>query len=93
MPPSEDDGVAGHGGETSQEAGEVWAASPSAVWVAGCHGLGDGGGDGVGARWGCLVGVAQRRPCPAEMPDEGGAEHADQHMGPDAVLEVVVNGP
>ena len=51
-----------------------------------------GGGDGVGA-WGwVLVGVGERRPGLAQVPGQVAGEHADQHVGADAVVEPVPDG-
>jgi len=40
---------------------------------------------------GVFVGVGERCPGAAEVPDEVGGEHAEQHVGADAVFEAVVD--
>ena len=40
-----------------------------------------------------FVGEGQRRPGLSQVPDEVAGEQADQHVGFDAVLEAVVDGP
>src|SRR5262249_59248114 len=48
-----------------------------------------GGSDGVRGGGRVLVGEGQRRPGPAQVPDQVAAEHADQHVGFDALFEPV----
>ena len=51
------------------------------------------GATGLAAGGRVLVGVGQRRPGPAQVPGQVAGEHADQHVGPDAVFEPVPDGP
>src|SRR6266508_2860846 len=50
----------------------------------------------VPGRRGCrewvVVGVGQRGEGAAQVPDQVGGEHADEHVGADAVFEAVVDG-
>src|SRR5712691_11856632 len=48
-----------------------------------------GGGDGVGGGGWVVVGEGQRRPGFAQVPGEVAGEHADQHVGADAVFQAV----
>ena len=87
--------VAGEGGQVVEQAAE--AAERVAVGVVFAGGLGVGvggalgGGDGVVALGWVFVGEGQRRPGLAQVPDEVAGEHADQHVGVDAVVEAVVD--
>ena len=77
-------------GEQAVEA----AVGPSVLVVlAGGLGLGGSraasGGEGVCLGGRVLAGVGQRRPCLAQVPGQVGGEHADQHVGFDALSEPV----
>src|SRR4029077_6307819 len=52
-----------------------------------------GGGDGVVLRGRVFVGEGQRGQSAAQVPGEGGCEHADQHARPDAFLPPAEDGP
>ena len=88
--------VAGEGGEVAEEALEAAVGPAAGVVLAGCLGVGGcrapGGGNGAGGLGWFLVGVGQRRPGLAQVPGEVGGEHADQHVGPDALFEAVEDG-
>src|SRR3974390_2080019 len=43
--------------------------------------------------WFLIVGESERRERLAQVPGEVGGEHAQQHVGPDPVFQVVVNRP
>src|SRR5277367_194651 len=89
--------VAGQGGEVLQQAAEAAVGLPGRVVLAGGLGLGGRGaaawGDGAGRGGRVLVGEGQRGPGPAQVPGQVAGEHADQHVGPDAFLEPVEDGP
>ena len=84
----EPDLVAGQGRQVLQQAAEAAVGPPGRVVLAGGLGLGPGRPAGRGHRAGrdgrVLVGEGQRRPGPAQVPGQVAAEHADQHVGPDA---------
>ncbi len=52
-----------------------------------------GAGDGVGGVGPVLVGEGQWLPGLAQVPDEVGGEHADEHVRPHPGLGVVVDRP
>ena len=93
----EADVVAGEGGQVGEQA---------LVAVGGQVAVGGGfaGGFGGGARWSgvrvrrdcrfgwVFVGEGQRGQGFTQVPGEVGGEHADQHVGADAVFAVVVDG-
>jgi len=94
---TEDDLVAGEGGEMIEECLE--AVGGVAVGGGAGGGLLLGLGGAVGFRYGVgsavgwlFVGEAQWCPCLAKMPYEVGGEHADEHVGADSLLEAVVDG-
>src|SRR5208282_3866380 len=51
------------------------------------------GGDRVAGGGRVLVGEGQRRPRAAQVPGEVAGQHADKHVGLDAFLEPVEDGP
>ncbi len=81
----------------SQQVAEAAVGLPGRVALGGGLGLrgrgAAGRGDGVARGGRVLVGEGQRRPGPAQVPGQVAGEHADQHVGPDAFLEPVPDGP
>ena len=81
----------------SRRVSKLWATSPELVccrdsflfglW--GALGFGDRVGGVVG--W-CLVGEGDWRPRSAEMENQVGGEHADEHLGTDSCFEPMVDG-
>ena len=88
--------VAGEGGQVVEQAAEAAQWVAGGVVFAGGLGVGVGGAlrgcDGVVALGWVFVGECQWRPGLAQVPDQVAGEHADQHVGFDAVVEAVVDG-
>ncbi len=89
--------VAGQGGEVVEQAREAAQRIAKFVVLGGGLGVGVGGalggGDGVVPLGWVFVGECHWGPGLAQVPDEVAGEHADQHVGFDAVVEAVVDGP
>jgi transposase len=94
---AEADVVAGEGGEVVEQFTEPAHGPVVGVGTAGR--LGGRGGravgraDRVGTGWWVFVSEGERGEGPAQVPDQVGSEHADQHVRADPVGEAVVDGP
>jgi hypothetical protein len=89
--------VAGQGGQVVGDVAEAADGLFAGAGLAGGLGIGGcrpaGGGDGVGPVGRVLVGEGERCPGLAQVPDQVAGEHADQHVGANAVLQPVPDGP